>query len=75
MTGQREDVQVQQCCRQQLDQSVCNVSCNEGFTGDDVTYLCNTTTNDCVPAGDQEIMCERGLFLPDVTYNYCYDDN
>ena len=66
MTGQRDDVQVQ-CCRQPSNQSNCTVSCNEGFTGDNVTYLCNTTDNNCVPVGGQEIMCERGLFLPDVS--------
>ena len=25
--------------------SQCTISCNEGFTGDDVTYLCNVTSN------------------------------
>ena len=55
-----------QCCRQQSNQSNCTISCDEGFTGDDVTYLCNITTDDCVPVGGQEIMCEEGLFLPDV---------
>ena len=65
MIGQREDVQVH-CCRQQSNQTNCTVSCNEGFIGNDVTYLCNTATNDCVPAGGQEIMCEEGLFVPDV---------
>ena len=67
MTRQRDDVQVQ-CCRQPSNQSNCTVSCNEDFTGDNVTYLCNTTDNKCVPVGGQEIMCERrGLFLPDVS--------
>ena len=66
MTGQRDDVQVQ-CCSQPSNQSNCTVSCNEGFTGDNVTYLCNTTDNNCVPVGGQEIMCERGLFIPDVS--------
>ena len=54
-----EDVQVQ-CCRQQLNQSVCTVSCNEGFIGNDTTYLCGASS-DCVPEGGQEIMCKRGL--------------
>ena len=54
-----ENVQVQ-CCRQQLNQSVCTVSCNEGFIGNDTTYLCSGPS-DCVPEGGQEIMCKRGL--------------
>ena len=36
-------------------QSQCTVSCDEGFTGDDVTYLCNVTSDptmvDWVPIG------------------------
>ena len=48
-------------------QSQCTVSCNEGFTGDDVTYLCNVTSNptivDWVPIGGVGVMCERGLLL------------
>ena len=47
-------------------QSQCTVSCDEGFTGDDVTYLCNVisdhTTVDWVPIGEVDVMCERGLF-------------
>ena len=43
----------------------CNTSCNEGFTGDDVTYLCNVTSDptmvDWVPIGGGDVMCERGL--------------
>ena len=46
-------------------QSQCNVSCDAGFTGDDVTYLCNVTSNptmvDWVPIGGVNVMCERGL--------------
>ena len=46
-------------------QSQCTVSCNEGFTGDDVTYLCNVTSDptmvDWVPIGGVDVMCERGL--------------
>ena len=45
-------------------QSQCTVSCDEGFTGDDVTYLCNVTSNatmvDWVPIGGVGVMCERG---------------
>lgn len=68
---QREGVQVP-CCRQQSSQSVCTVSCNRGFIGDSVTYLCNiSTTDDCVPVDGQEIMCERGLYLMLHVYNYC----
>ena len=47
-------------------QSQCTVSCDEDFTGDDVTYLCNVTSNstmvDWVPIGGVDVMCERGLF-------------
>ena len=46
-------------------QSQCTVSCDEGFTGDDVTYLCNVTSDptmvDWVPIGGMNISCERGL--------------
>ena len=45
-------------------QSQCTVSCDEGFTGDDVTYLCNVTSDptmvDWVPIGGVDVMCERG---------------
>ena len=50
-------------------QSQCTVSCDEGFTGDDVTYLCNVTSDptlvDWVPVGDHgvDVMCDRGLLL------------
>ena len=48
-------------------QSQCTVSCDEGFTGDDVTYLCNVTSDptivDWVPIGGVDVMCERGLLL------------
>ena len=46
-------------------QSQCTVSCDEGFTGDDVTYLCNVTSDptmvDWVPIGGVDVTCERGL--------------
>ena len=46
-------------------QSQCTVSCDEGFTGDNVTYLCNITNDptmvDWVPIGGVHVMCERGL--------------
>ena len=50
-------------------QSQCIVSCDEGFTGDDVTYLCNITRNptmvDWMVINSTEInhMCQRGLFI------------
>ena len=47
-------------------QSQCTLSCDEGFTGDDVTYLCNITSDptmvDWVSIGGVDVMCERGLF-------------
>jgi len=50
-------------------QSQCTVSCGEGFTGDDVTYLCNVTSDptmvDWVPIGGVDVMCERGLYFID----------
>ena len=46
-------------------QSQCTVSCDEGYTGGDVTYLCNITSDptvvDWVPIGEVDVMCERGL--------------
>ena len=46
-------------------QSQCTVPCNEGFTGDNVTYLCNVTNDptmvDWVSIGAIDVMCERGL--------------
>ena len=46
-------------------QSQCTVSCDEGFTGDDVTYLCNLTSGptmvDWVPIGGVNVMCKKGL--------------
>ena len=48
-------------------QSQCTVSCDEGFAGDDITYLCNITSDhdpimvDWVPIGGVDVMCERGL--------------
>ena len=49
-------------------QSQCNVSCDEGFIGIDVTYLCNTTNDsttivDWMPIGGVDVMCEKGLFI------------
>ena len=46
-------------------QSQCTVSCDEGFTGDDVNYLCNVTSDpsmvDWVPIDGVDVICERGL--------------
>ena len=49
-------------------QSQCTVSCGEGFTGDDVTYLCNVTSDptmvDWVAINRTtsiDDMCHRGL--------------
>ena len=50
-------------------QSQCTVSCNEGFIGDNVTYLCNVTSNstvvDWVVINGTGInqTCSRGLLL------------
>ena len=48
-------------------QSQCTVSCDEGFTGDDVTYLCNVTSDptmvDWVAIGGVDVTCERGLLV------------
>jgi len=48
-------------------QSQCTVSCDEGFIGDDVTYLCNVTSDptmvDWVLIGGGYMICERGLSL------------
>ena len=56
-------------------QSQCTVSCDEGFTGDDVTYLCNVTSDptmvDWVLINDtgMNYMCQRGLLLSSYIYN------
>ena len=58
-------------------QSQCTVSCDEGFTGDDVTYLCNVTSGptlvDWMEINGSEInhMCQRGL-LPQLLYIIMY---
>ena len=61
ITGQRDDLKVQ-CCSKQSNQTVCTVSYNESFIGDNVTYLCN----DGVPESDQE-MCKKVLSILNVT--------
>ena len=46
-------------------QSQCIVLCDEGYAGDNVTYLCNVTSDptmvDWVPIGGVDVICERGL--------------
>ena len=46
-------------------QSQCTVLCDEGFTGDNVTYLCNVTRDptmvEWISMGRIDVMCERGL--------------
>ena len=50
-------------------QSQCTVSCGEGFTGDNVTYLCNVTNNltmvDWVPINGASVnhTCQRGTYV------------
>ena len=50
-------------------QSQCTVSCDEGFTGDDVTYLCNVTNNltmvDWVAINGASVnhTCQRGTYV------------
>ena len=64
----------QLCSRRYLSQ--CTLSCNEGFVGDDVTYLCNVTNNPnrvtWMPIGSA-IECERekGLFIPNIILLIC----
>ena len=45
--------------------SQCTLSCDEGFIGDDVTYLCNVTSDptmvNWVPIGGVDLICEKGL--------------
>ena len=46
-------------------QSQCTATCDEGYTGDNVIYLCNVTSDPTmvkwVPIGGIDISCERGL--------------
>ena len=55
---------IRSSCRRQY-RSQCILLCDEGFTGNDVTYLCNVTSDptmvDWVPIGGVHVMCERGL--------------
>ena len=50
-------------------QSQCTVSCDEGFTGDDVTYLCNVTSDPtmvdwmAINTTAMSHICQRGLLL------------
>ena len=54
--------------------SRCTVSCNEGFTGDNVTYLCNITSDDSTMLNWTVIngtrsnqTCERSMSLYHMT--------
>ena len=50
---------------EQTYESECNVSCKEGFVGNNITYLCNVTneTVEWVPVDGQEIICKKGLCI------------
>ena len=56
-----DDIQMQ--CSPQL----CTVSCDEGFIGDNVTYVCNDNPDCCTPTS-VEIKCERGWFVLNIYY-------
>ena len=47
-------------------QSRCTLSCSEGYTRDDITYLCDVTSDptivEWVPIGGVDVMCEKGLY-------------
>ena len=64
MAGMVEDSIIAPSCELEY-QSQCTVSCDEGFTGDNVTYLCNVTNDptmvDWVPICGVNVMCEIGL--------------
>ena len=54
--------------------SICTVSCNEGFTGDNVTYLCNITSDDPIMFNWTVIdgtmsnqTCKRSMLLYHIT--------
>ena len=55
-------VQFQECTLTYLSQ--CELSCPGGYIGDDVTYLCNVTSDlsvvDWVPIDGVNMSCERG---------------
>jgi len=58
-------------------QSLCTLSCVEGFTGNSVTYMCNVTSDptmvEWVPLSGVDVMCERGLFCKVIFVNInCY---
>ena len=46
-------------------QSQCTASCDKGYNGSDVTYLCDIANDptmvNWVPIGGEHVMCERGL--------------
>ena len=47
--------------------SQCRLSCQDDFIGDDVTYLCNVTSDpgilDWVPIRGVHSVCEKGVFV------------
>ena len=56
-------------------QSQCTVSCDEGFTSDDVTYLCNVTSDptmvDWIAINSSaNHMCQRGSYSYVVVWLY-----
>jgi len=63
VTTVADDIMQQSLCNMTY-QSQCTVSCDEGFTGNDVTYLCNVTSDpimvNWIPIGGVDVMCERG---------------
>jgi len=69
---ERNAMRSQSCNQQYLSQ--CTVSCNEGFVGDNVTYLCNVTDDPNIitwmPIGSA-IECERkrGLLTLDIMFD------
>ena len=59
-------------------QSQCTVSCDEGFTGDDVIYLCNVTSDptmvDWVPiGGGVDVMCMLPITTLHITAIYIHE--
>ena len=48
----------------QCSQEACNVSCDEGFIGNNAIYMCSGPCN-CTASGGLEIMCNRGLCTKD----------
>ena len=59
-------------------QSQCTVSCDEGFIGDDVTYLCNVTSDPTmvnwviINGTKVNHMCQRGALPINLCSSGCY---